>query len=155
MGRQAVTASQRRLDLEAIFAYPRRANINTQNRTRWNQEQNRILKKQSETQSNDEPGPCDTTTGCQPCTITKIGQQLVVKMNFNQNGHGMKRKIRKTKSLSRASKKIKTLEVKLKALGTRNNALRKRVQRLKDKLDKFEIEQKDCFAHQRAELEQK
>lgn len=48
--------------------------------------------------NDDEPGPCDSTTGSQPIT-SSIGQHLVVKMNFNNNSHGVKRKRRNNKSL--------------------------------------------------------
>ena len=93
-------------------------------------------------QSNDDTiGPCDSTT-------SPSGQQLFVKMNFNQDNHGTKRKRRKNKSLSRANKKVKTLEVKLKTLGTRNATLRKRIQRLKQKVDKASILQNDINTSQ-------
>lgn len=68
--------------------------------------------KQTEMQTNsDEPGPCDSTTGSQAST-SSIGQHLVVKMEFKNNSHGVKRKRRTNKSLSRANKKVKTLELK-------------------------------------------
>jgi hypothetical protein len=68
------------------------------------------------------------------------GQQLVVKMNFNDSGQGTKRKRRKTKSLSKANKNVKTLEVKIIALDSRN-ATRKKVQRLKDRAEKSQSKQ--------------
>lgn len=98
---------------------------------------------QTEMQTNDdEPGPCDSTTGSQPRTSSN-GQHLVVKMDFKNNSHRVKRKRRINKSLSRANKKVKTLELKVKALGLRNATLRKRVQRLKDKVDKSQTKQND------------
>lgn len=90
---------------ESMRRHRQRANENTQqNQIEPGTEPN-TNNIQSETQSNNEPGPCDSTTGSQQSTSSTIGQQLVVKMDFNQNSHGMKRKRRKNKSLSRANKK--------------------------------------------------
>lgn len=72
--------------------------------------------------NDDEPGSCDSTTESQPSTIS-FGQHIIVKMNFNQNSHGLTRERRSNKSLSRAKKERKDTRVKGKGtIGLRNAA---------------------------------
>lgn len=57
----------------------------------------------------------------------KEGIRVVVKMDFKNNSHEVKRKkTHNNKSLSRANMKVKTLGIKVKILGLSNATLRKR-----------------------------
>jgi len=116
--------SKRRKKIRQCMRKHRQGKKSTQHRQ---QDQN-----ETEMRSNEEPGPCDSTTDREVPSTSTPGQPFFVKMNFNEK----KRKRRTNKSLSRANKKIKTLDMKVKTLNTRNATLRKKVQRLNRKLNK-------------------